>query len=544
MDAAKKNVFQILRIPSGLRTLTHIESLLNLTKDVQFFQRISSEQGSTDIHRECCKVMNLEEYSEGDIIFNFGDKGEKFYIILSGSVAVKTPVKKKVMVNKDAATKIERILESDESESSESEVSEEKEAKRREGHVVINVYDVMNSLNPVAYLSEQEQNSKQAILSTEEKNLLVAFKGKVRKEQQVLMNFIKRSERDIVEIELDDFIEIGVLSSGSSFGELALISERPRSATIQVRERSAFLVLYKSDFTKILGGIAEKRLNVIIKFMQQLIYFKSWSRVSLVRLAYFLQIKRFKRGQYIYHEGNIIDGIYFIKEGEVTITKKRPVKVSEFPPIFASSPLEFTSRFIKKKQNQMVEVKVIIKGIHESIGGADVFEERPNREFSCVCSSSFCDVYFMSKECFLTRVPNLDAIKEILKAEQGRLLERFKEMCEVGEEIDNPKSIRSTTPNSTYFKTEISEIKAIERSSSKCLQALSPGRRSIPIIRKNIAGGVFHKLTVQEVYEAVNGRSPLVRKYANRINVENSLVMVSNKFSKISRKNTLKSLHK
>ena len=276
MDQSIQDISLILRIPPQFRLATHIDKLAYLTRDVQFFQRIIAEQDSDSIHRHCCKAMNLEEYSTDDIIFNFGDKGEKFYIILSGSVSVKVPSKKKIFVSKVSLNKIENILKSDsESDSSYAEEIPEQEIKRRDGHVTIKVTDVMSRLNVIKYKRDSETNQRQTILDTEEKILLNVFKNKVRQEQKVLMNFVKHSQKDTVEIELDDFNEAGILYKGNSFGELALISDRPRSATIQVRERSSFLVLNKSDFTNILGGIAEKRLNVVLKYLQQSKYFKS-----------------------------------------------------------------------------------------------------------------------------------------------------------------------------------------------------------------------------------------------------------------------------
>ena len=291
MEHSFKDISKILQIPPQQRQTVHIDNLLSLTKDVQFFKRITMEQDSNSIHRECCKVMNLEEYKSEDIIFNFGDKGDKFYIILSGSVSLRIPSKKKIKISKDIANKLEKILESDSGTNNNSleskipyqatikntpqEDNPENESKQKDGHVTIKVLDVIESLGFPKYVKDSDEDEKKIILDTEEKNLLNVFKSKVRKERNIIMNFIKQSERETLEVEFDDFKEIGILHTGSSFGEIALISERPRSVTVQVREKSSFLVLCKQDFTKILGGIAEKRVNGIVKFMQHLIYFKS-----------------------------------------------------------------------------------------------------------------------------------------------------------------------------------------------------------------------------------------------------------------------------
>ena len=491
----------------------------------------------------------LEEYSEGDVIFNFGDRGEKFYVILSGSVSIKVPTKKKVMINKNIASKIENILNSssESEDNSSDDMEDEDQVKKREGHVTINVKNVFSSLLALNYMSDNKINSKKAILNTEEKNLLAVFKNKVRQEQKVLMNFIKKSDRDIVEVELDDFNEVGVLHSGGSFGELALISDRPRSATIEARERSSFLVLFKTDFTKILGGIAEKRLAIIIKFMQELIYFRSWSKVSLVRLAYFFSLKRYKRGQYLYHEGDSVDGIYFIKEGEVTITKRKHLSATDSSAVFQSSPLEIAARYLKgKNKKSTVEIKIIIKAIHESLGGAELFEESATRKYSCICSSSTCDVYFMSKSNFLTRVQNLDAIKEVMIREHHRVGERYMEICRFEEESEHSNSYRLYTPNGK--KTEKKEIaqSMLVKSASNNMKGMLLSKGSIPLLHKKNTtppGRYLRKLTNQEVYQAVNGRSPLVRKYGTKANFNEPSIMIYNQYPKISRKLTANAFH-
>ena len=44
--------------------------------------------------------------------------------------------------------------------------------------------------------------------------------------------------------------------------------------------------------------------------------------MSLVKLAYFLNYKIYSRNQYLFHEGDQTDGIYFVKNGEFVISKK------------------------------------------------------------------------------------------------------------------------------------------------------------------------------------------------------------------------------
>ena len=75
----------------------------------------------------------------------------------------------------------------------------------------------------------------------------------------------------------------------------------------------------------------------------------------------------------------------------------------------------------------MIDIKVIVKTKHESLGGRDMFELNKTRDYSCICTSSSSELYFMPKEDFLGKVPNLDVIKDILLSEYDRIIERYKE---------------------------------------------------------------------------------------------------------------------
>ena len=69
-----------------------------------------------------------------------------------------------------------------------------------------------------------------------------------------------------------------------SFGELALISSKPRAATIKCLEPTDFAVMHKKDYLKVLVTIEEKSREEIIKFLQSTPYFSAISRQILLKL--------------------------------------------------------------------------------------------------------------------------------------------------------------------------------------------------------------------------------------------------------------------
>ena len=51
-----------------------------------------------------------------------------------------------------------------------------------------------------------------------------------------------------------EFVKVGELKEGGSFGELALINDAPRRATIRAFTDCGLAVLSKSDYIKIIGN--------------------------------------------------------------------------------------------------------------------------------------------------------------------------------------------------------------------------------------------------------------------------------------------------
>ena len=63
------------------------------------------------------------------------------------------------------------------------------------------------------------------------------------------------------------FIESIQMRSGKSFGELALIKNKPRAATIKCMEDCHFAVMSQSDYMRVLNKIDQKNITRIVEFL-------------------------------------------------------------------------------------------------------------------------------------------------------------------------------------------------------------------------------------------------------------------------------------
>lgn len=65
---------------------------------------------------------------------------------------------------------------------------------------------------------------------------------------------------------------------GQSFGDMALLDYKPRSATIKWETDCKFAVIPKSDYQKILGRLHKRIIDRLLETIQAIPYFSDWSK--------------------------------------------------------------------------------------------------------------------------------------------------------------------------------------------------------------------------------------------------------------------------
>ena len=120
---------------------------------------------------------------------------------------------------------------------------------------------------------------------------------------------------------LEGMMEYIELDEGKAFGEMALINDAPRGATILCKADCHLAVIAKDDFKNTLMLIESKLRNRFVNFLKSLKMFQGWTNRKWDKLLHAIQKHKTKKGQHIIHEGDKADAFYIVFEGEFEIVK-------------------------------------------------------------------------------------------------------------------------------------------------------------------------------------------------------------------------------
>lgn len=127
--------------------------------------------------------------------------------------------------------------------------------------------------------------------------------------------------KDLKIIKFEMMTQVAILGVGIGFGELALLNDAPRAATIKTIEDSQFAILSKADFHETMTKIYKKRYASQVSFLSSFPFLNYLTRKAKEKLCHHFTMEKCHLGQKIVTEGTETDFIYLIKKGHFEITK-------------------------------------------------------------------------------------------------------------------------------------------------------------------------------------------------------------------------------
>ena len=380
---------------------------------------------------QIAKFLKYETYEKNDLLFRFGDEGDKFYMIFTGNVAVIIPKERKVKMTISEYIKylkklmilkefglIEKIIDKNFDIFFNEEISEIKH----------NLFDISNTQKLKLKKSETRRYSNIKNIFPIEKIKIEDYINRIKPELNNIKKEInekneneeekKEEEHNII---IYDYIIITELKSYSTFGDVALSTfTNKRTATIFSINNSSFGILDNKTYQKCVkisqNLVRSKNISCIknIPFFEKITfdYFneKYFNYFNLINV---------KRGDIIFNQKDKRKKIYFIKEGEVDLIMKGCIKdINNILNVFDKKDIkrrnhllmdfkyeeDTTSHFYIN--DNYIKVWKVIKVFKQDVFGLDdcLFD---NLYFVCAkFSNEFGELYEIDYEIFKNIVSN------------------------------------------------------------------------------------------------------------------------------------------
>lgn len=190
-------------------------------------------------------------------------------------------------------------------------------------------------------------------------------------------------------------VQAAMLGPGAAFGELALINNQPRAATIRANTALTLAVLQKDDYDRILKTTQDGQLREKVKFLRTFPLFCDWTQIALSKLTYFFLEITYKKGDIVYAEGSPVNDVFFLKSGEFQVI------FTQLSKLMAVRDLP-NERFPRVKGRKPKSRPVMVKIGREMLGLEEALEDSLHGS-TCMCRSETGVLWAVSKEECLKR---------------------------------------------------------------------------------------------------------------------------------------------
>lgn len=205
--------------------------------------------------------------------------------------------------------------------------------------------------------------------------------------------------------------DFSIVSVFESFGEEILNEFTLRQNTVIAKDNCVVAYLNNSDYLKVLKTIKKQQVNETKGFLKGLSLFSNWSKHSLEKILGLFRVQEYFKNQALYRQGEVPDGVFIVKKGEVLITQNvRIPKQSQQFDIKESNSGQILRLSKMRQKSPEKSVQVAIKGQTEILGLEEIINNINFRKFSCVCFTDSVQVLQISKEHFTSRILNTDSI--------------------------------------------------------------------------------------------------------------------------------------
>jgi cGMP-dependent protein kinase len=153
---------------------------------------------------------------------------------------------------------------------------------------------------------------------------------------------------------------IATYRAGDSFGELALLYNSPRAATILCEEDGTLWALERKAFRYAMQTLGKEMGATAESFLATVQLLKPLSPSQRSMVAHHLEELALNDGEYVVQKGAVADALFFIKDGQLAVTNEKGEETARLQTgaVFGESCLEADSHDAVRQANVIAVGKV------------------------------------------------------------------------------------------------------------------------------------------------------------------------------------------
>ncbi|KAL4492536.1 hypothetical protein ABPG72_007649 [Tetrahymena utriculariae] len=269
--------------------------------------------------------------------------------------------------------------------------------------------------------------------------------------------------------DLEKYTAIKRYLPGDSFGEIRLdIKESSRKSIIVTESECCMIEITKEGIQSILAKYKASELQEQIDFLKQFCFFYDIPDYIIMKLIKSSQLKQFTRGEVVFQETDSVENIYFIKNGEVEISKLIDIEANQdtmtvtnknqkiIIPLISSSNISQTlSPLIKKKnkevsplkhtqiQKKRIQLKILTQNSY--FGQEEILLKMAKRESKAKVLSQQAQIFAINQINFMTLIQKHsqlqklieeNSLKEIAEQERKKLIKKVQVKIQNNDRFD------------------------------------------------------------------------------------------------------------
>ena len=373
------------------------EIIIDYLKTLVPFMNLVNEKNeySTEIINKISKIMTYQKNIKNDLIIQYGDKGNDFYIILKGNINILVPKYSLYYMDEEEFilhllklrkyNQNELIIQCLRCNALNFAIPTERlddlilDLQKKKSNYYLYKKTIINKAKEVYEYINKKENSNKNIKNISPEDYIALFEvdESIKKNTSKLIHLsnlkieFDKKDEDKKLTKIPNYEIVAKFGTGDTFGELALEHmNKKRMATIITSSDCDFAVIDKIEYNELIKDSINKSKDKFYNLIYKYKIFDSISTISFDKKYYnYFRYLKMKKNEILFNEGDPCDNVYFILNGEYELyvdknifeinqmILKLKIIVDELKKIIIHETKNFEKINLKNKSKSLTNIK-------------------------------------------------------------------------------------------------------------------------------------------------------------------------------------------